>query len=277
MSFSVYLITNLTNGKLYVGKTNNPQRRWSQHLCASRSKQPRLVISRAIKKYGEASFTYEVLETFQSEPESYWWESWWVQYLGSNYPTSGYNVDQGGQGGKIPSQETRQKLSVKSMGRKFSPETIAKMSAAKLGKKPSPETLAKLSAARIGKKRSPEVGAKVAAALRGRPLSSETKEKLSVSMSGRKLTREHIEKSATSNRGKKRSPEAILRMRKARWGDHVVDKTPTIPCGKFERSAEIRSRMSAAQKGRGKGIRKSLSTRLKMEAAQSARRAKGCP
>lgn len=51
-------------------------------------------------------------------------------------------------------------------------------------------------------------------------------------------------------------------------------KAPIKPRGKIERSAEVRSRMSAAQKGRGKGIRKSLETRLKMEAAQSVRRAK---
>lgn len=48
--------------------------------------------------------------------------------------------------GRIPSVETRAKLSVAEMGRVQSPETKAKISAARMGQKPSPESTAKMAA-----------------------------------------------------------------------------------------------------------------------------------
>ena len=54
----IYQITNLINNKIYIGKTNNPQKRWDNHKC---SNDPNMVIARALRKYGINNFKFEVL------------------------------------------------------------------------------------------------------------------------------------------------------------------------------------------------------------------------
>src|SRR5208282_6796272 len=59
----IYLITNLVNGKVYVGKTENrPEKRWHDHCSAARRHPERApLLYRAMRKYGQAAFTFEVL------------------------------------------------------------------------------------------------------------------------------------------------------------------------------------------------------------------------
>lgn len=45
----LYQITNLINGKIYIGQTNNITKRWSNHKCCN---SPNMAIAKAIKKYG---------------------------------------------------------------------------------------------------------------------------------------------------------------------------------------------------------------------------------
>lgn len=54
----LYQITNLCNGKIYIGQTNNITKRWSNHRCGN---SPNIVIAQAIKKYGVDNFKFEVL------------------------------------------------------------------------------------------------------------------------------------------------------------------------------------------------------------------------
>lgn len=54
----LYQITNLINGKLYIGQTNNIEKRWSNHKCCN---CPDMAIAKAIKKYGVENFKFEVL------------------------------------------------------------------------------------------------------------------------------------------------------------------------------------------------------------------------
>lgn len=54
----IYQITNLINGKIYIGQTNNITKRWANHKC---SNSPNMPIARAIKKYGVDNFSFEVL------------------------------------------------------------------------------------------------------------------------------------------------------------------------------------------------------------------------
>ena len=74
----IYLITNSTNGKRYVGKTTKPlDVRWRGHVAGSTSSG--VPLARAIRKYGTDAFTREVLEKCSKESlnerEVFWIES----------------------------------------------------------------------------------------------------------------------------------------------------------------------------------------------------------
>jgi len=98
----VYLITNLVNGKLYVGKTKYPRLRWRQHLTSAQAPHPRMVVCRAIKKHGVVNFSFEVLEVLETDADAFLAEKKWIQHYNSIDHTKGYNLEGGGLGGKIP-------------------------------------------------------------------------------------------------------------------------------------------------------------------------------
>ena len=54
----IYKITNLKNGKSYIGQSVHIERRWSEH-CIPSSKS---LIGKAIQKYGKENFSFQVLE-----------------------------------------------------------------------------------------------------------------------------------------------------------------------------------------------------------------------
>ena len=63
----IYQITNLINGKIYIGQTNNIQKRWANHKC---SNDPNMVIARAFRKYGVDNFKRETLYVFDTSAEA---------------------------------------------------------------------------------------------------------------------------------------------------------------------------------------------------------------
>jgi len=75
----IYKITNLFNGKSYIGQAVDIKRRWTEHK--SHSFLPdhisyNYAIHRAIRKYGIESFSFEVLEECSestlNEREIFW-------------------------------------------------------------------------------------------------------------------------------------------------------------------------------------------------------------
>lgn len=86
----VYKITNLINGKIYIGKDSS---------CRKNYYGSGVAIINAIKKYGKENFTKEILEegewslNFLNEKEIYWIE----KYKSYNYKI-GYNRSKGGDG-----------------------------------------------------------------------------------------------------------------------------------------------------------------------------------
>ena len=91
----LYQITNLINGKIYIGKTNNITKRWSNHRC---SNDPNMVIARAIRKYGKENFKFEVLYKNVPIDEIDELEIQTIKDKNCRIP-NGYNVAEGGQGG----------------------------------------------------------------------------------------------------------------------------------------------------------------------------------
>lgn len=203
---AVYLITNRVNGKLYVGKTCRPEKRWAWHVKEAKKASPAMAIAWAIRKYGADAFLFEVLETFSSEDEAFWWESWWIQYLGSHH--TGYNLDAGGSGGRTLSAQTRKKMSDARLGWRPSTETRARMSAAQVGKKRSSEAIEKTASALRGRARPVEVVEKIAALKRGVSFSEEARQRIAEAAKNRpRPSVESNQKRSAALRGVPRPPE----------------------------------------------------------------------
>jgi group I intron endonuclease len=58
----IYKITNKVNGKVYIGKTKDPERRWREHKNESLKAEKKYVIYLALNKYGINNFDFEVIE-----------------------------------------------------------------------------------------------------------------------------------------------------------------------------------------------------------------------
>ena len=77
----IYKITNITNSKAYIGQTvqKNPKMRWYAHLAdARRGKKSYLLDS--IRKYGQESFVWEIIDTAESIEDLNIKEDYWLNY-----------------------------------------------------------------------------------------------------------------------------------------------------------------------------------------------------
>lgn len=89
----IYKITNKENGKIYIGQSNDPKRRFQAHMLKNSSSK---LISQDVDKFGRDSFELEVIEeasdTFQDR------EKYWIQY----YKDLNYNIYNQTKGGEEP-------------------------------------------------------------------------------------------------------------------------------------------------------------------------------
>lgn len=136
----VYKVTNLIDGKIYVGQTAQTlwrRRRAHENECARST----AYFHRSLKKHGFENFQWEEIESCHSKEELHAREIYWIEQFQCMAP-AGYNSAEGGKGGayleshkrrisealtgRVISEATRQKISLLKKGRKQSPETIAK-------------------------------------------------------------------------------------------------------------------------------------------------------
>jgi len=180
----IYKIINLTNGKFYVGSTNNQRERFRVHRSRLRRSAHHCAhLQAAWNKYGEYSFLFRVVEDVASEAllqaaEDIWLTEWvgnencYNHGLRSGAPWRGAAKELHPNFGKHWPEETKQLLreararqADPRTGKVHSDETKAKISASKranpsrhwLGKERSEETKAKISEAQKGVPKSPRV------------------------------------------------------------------------------------------------------------------------
>ena len=186
--YTIYKITNLVNGKMYIGKhkTKNLDDGYmgSGHL-----------IKRALQKYGANNFRKEWLMFCEDEEEMNYME---LVYVDETWVLRNdtYNLTLGGNGGLIEgqhsprkgvhiSEETRMKLRKANIGKKHSQETKKKMSISHKGKHFSQEHNEKIRNWHIGRKASQELRDKLSKAHIGKKLSMRTRRKLSEAQKAR--------------------------------------------------------------------------------------------
>jgi group I intron endonuclease len=168
----IYKITNLINGKIYIGRSVNLKSRKSKHKTSI----TKTIISKAIQKYGHDNFKFEVIEYCECnilvEREQYYMDQF------NPYDENGYNLlkdsSYGGWTGMIHTPEARLKMSKSKKGiipwnkgkkdvQEYSNETRKLMSENSIGeknpfygKKHSDETKNKISYKNKGKDHSHE-------------------------------------------------------------------------------------------------------------------------
>jgi group I intron endonuclease len=163
----IYLITNMVNGSLYVGKGRDVSNRWSKHKSIARGGKEKYpnhfrYFHAAIAKYGIDNFRLSILNSYNIEQDALNSEkSYIAQFRADGYIL--YNLTDGGEGtsGIRVSNETKQKRSLAMKGKLIghknprygkthSDESKHKMSLAHKGHVVSKETRHKLSLLKIG-------------------------------------------------------------------------------------------------------------------------------
>lgn len=114
---AVYLVTNILNGKVYVGQTTRPSVRWGEHWYGSH-KNPRSRLQYAIRKYGKNNFEFSVVAEARSQPQLDDLERLWIICLNTRDKKLGYNLTSGGEH-FTHSEETRAKIAAANVGRKY--------------------------------------------------------------------------------------------------------------------------------------------------------------
>lgn len=176
----IYKITNLINGKVYIGLTTRLLReRFASHLCMAFSEKKDLhcKFHNALRKYGKENFKVEQIDSAESKEELDRKEQYWISYY--NSIEEGYNMKEGGFKGTgyRHSEEARRKISEMNHQRVYSDqarrnmseaqkkvphlphteETKRKMSETRMGHLTSQETRDKISRSNSGKKRTAEM------------------------------------------------------------------------------------------------------------------------
>lgn len=101
----IYKIENKLNGKVYIGQSNDIERRFKEHQ--TKGKTSRIPVDVTIKKYGKDKFTYEVVEETSIEDLNNR-ESFWIEKF--NAIEDGYNCSIGGEQQSIGENNGRSKL-----------------------------------------------------------------------------------------------------------------------------------------------------------------------
>lgn len=94
--YDIYLVTNLANGKQYVGQTfQDLKDRWLQHTSEA-NRGSNFHFHNAIRKYGPDSFSKEIIETVETRKQANDREKHYISHFDTF--NNGYNGTTGGEG-----------------------------------------------------------------------------------------------------------------------------------------------------------------------------------
>jgi len=184
------------SGKVYIGQSWDIKARHCWYKSHNTNEQPYL--NNSFKKHGFDSHEIKVLHELPKDVTQDVLDRY-EQFYMDTFREAGFillNVKEGGRGGKH-SDETKIKISQKTLGVKKSEETKKKMSAWQVGKKRSPESIENMRLAKTGKKYS-EQARKNMGRKAGTKLSDESKRKIGENQKGKiisKATRLKLSKS----------------------------------------------------------------------------------
>lgn len=127
---NIYKITNITNGLVYIGQTNNsPEHRFNQHIreakCSVRKNYG--LLHEAMNEFGKDSFTVELIESVDDRTKADEHERFWISFYNSDNPLYGYNCDSGGIAGGTKNDTTKKLIGETTNNKWNNPETTAKM------------------------------------------------------------------------------------------------------------------------------------------------------
>ena len=168
MKTGVYKITNLVNGKVYIGASKNIERRWWEH-----KKRVNSPIHSDLETFGLENFKFEILLECPEDMLAQW-ERDMIALYDADDPEKGYN-DKGDRSYHL-------KISEALKGRSLSDYQKQRISESHRGHKFSEEHKRKLSESQKGKHNithSEETKRKISEAHKGRSFSEEHKRKLS--------------------------------------------------------------------------------------------------
>lgn len=117
----IYSITNIVNGKRYIGKSKNIKSRWSHHKGSlRRGKHENDYLQNSWNKYGEDNFKFEVIYVANHEDELNEKEIYYINKFNTLNSDLGYNIRSGGEGGSMSeSSKVKMRAAMKNNGRAF--------------------------------------------------------------------------------------------------------------------------------------------------------------
>lgn len=220
----IYCITNLINGKQYVGQTiKKISYRFNEH---ARANSP---LGEDIRKYGRENFKVDELEKCYSYEELNAAEKKWIKELDCKEP-KGYNRTDGGDGLLNPAKDTREKLVEAGKGNKRA-----------LGRKHTEEEIERIRNSNLGQKRTPETCENVRKAKLGTKLSQATKDNMSKSRKGKTFTQEHKDNLSASHKARW---EKIPKEDRKQTEEHKAKRFATIAANREKKKAKEQAKQA---------------------------------
>lgn len=137
MQYYIYKITNMLNGKCYIGQHKVPKHPESLRRYLGGG----IAIQDAIKKYGKDAFKKEIVEYIDDDEKHHMVserEIYYIKFFNTLCP-NGYNISPGGEGGATPESCRKSAITRKQRGYSHSVDTRRRISISNMGKPKSDE------------------------------------------------------------------------------------------------------------------------------------------